>query len=386
MKRKLFGRELSICARLARFRGQLGAVIAATRRHSQRYWLRAAFVLLTSLTLQAAQAAIVTFSTTATQVCVGASGCGVAQQTLGGSVTLQFLPVASSTVNANPSTFASLGTLVVSCVGGGAACSSQSLAGLNVYINLAQTLPSAGFGSISGGVITGAISGTASSATITWSVPNTVSIGGIRYSIASNPSALSPPSTGGGQVTITTLITDATTSASPAMSYSPTAGSIITLTGGNFRVGTASIAVSGAGAFGSGQTTLSNCAVTGSGGSAFTTSLVPSNGLYNTSNTSGSIGLSCARPKVTAIVSLSCNETPGTTPGPIRTWTLVCPAMTTDGIDVDGDGSALPQTDGLLIVRYLLGFRGAALSSAAKPGAPRTDAIDLEAYLGALVP
>lgn len=162
-------------------------------------------VLLAAVSYAAlAEAATVTYSTTTSQLCIGASGCGVATQTIGGGsgVTVTFNPVASNTVNANPTTFASLGTLQVSCVGGGTACGGQSLAGMNLYINLSQTVPSAGFGSFVGGVMKGTLSGTASSASITWSVPNTVTIGSIYYAILPTTSGLPPVSTGGGQMTI----------------------------------------------------------------------------------------------------------------------------------------------------------------------------------------
>lgn len=55
--------------------------------------------------------------------------------------------------------------------------------------------------------------------------------------------------------------------------------------------------------------------------------------------------------------------------------------------DVDGDGQVLPTSDGLLVMRYLLGLRGSALIAGAVPaGAPRSTAPDIEAYLGLLMP
>ena len=51
-------------------------------------------------------------------------------------------------------------------------------------------------------------------------------------------------------------------------------------------------------------------------------------------------------------------------------------------LDVDGDGKVAATTDGLLMMRYLLGIRGAALiSGALAPGAARTLPADIEAYL-----
>lgn len=162
-------------------------------------------------------AAIITYSTTGSQLCIGAAGCGVATQTIGGGtgVTVTFNPIASSTVNANPTSFASFGEINIACVGGGTGCGNQSLAGLNLYLNISQTLPSpGGIASISAGVVLGSVSGTASSASLTWSVPNTVFIGGgsgISYSVLNNPLGLVPPSVNSGFTSIQANITDNST-------------------------------------------------------------------------------------------------------------------------------------------------------------------------------
>jgi hypothetical protein len=52
--------------------------------------------------------------------------------------------------------------------------------------------------------------------------------------------------------------------------------------------------------------------------------------------------------------------------------------------DFDGDGEMLPLTDGLAFVRYLFGFRGAALvQNAVDPvDCTRCDAVALEGYMG----
>jgi hypothetical protein len=166
----------------------------------------ALFAASTTLAM-AAQAQIVQYNTLASQLCVGASGCGVASQTLGGSLRVTFNPIASATVNANPTAFGSFGELVMSCVGGGTACASQSLAGLNLFINIAQFGPTGGNGSFSGGVMSGSMSGNASSASITWAVPNGVVIGDVTYSILNNPLGLVPPSVNAGFSNVQGLIT-----------------------------------------------------------------------------------------------------------------------------------------------------------------------------------
>jgi hypothetical protein len=59
-------------------------------------------------------------------------------------------------------------------------------------------------------------------------------------------------------------------------------------------------------------------------------------------------------------------------------------------LDIDGDGSFDPKTDGLLILRYLLGMRGTSLTANALATAPqvptRTLPVDIEAYIQGLMP
>lgn len=56
-------------------------------------------------------------------------------------------------------------------------------------------------------------------------------------------------------------------------------------------------------------------------------------------------------------------------------------------LDIDGDGQVRPLTDGLLIVRYLLGLRGTALiAGAVASGAPRGTTSLIEAYLASMTP
>jgi hypothetical protein len=164
--------------------------------------------LLLTLAAASAQAGPVSYSTTGSQLCVGAAGCGVSQQTIGSAVTVQFQPVSTSSISVTGQSFASLGQLVISCASGGTGCAEQSLEGLNLFITISQSVPSSGNASISGGAITGTIRGTASNAVITWSVPNTISIGAVSYAIANTPLALVPPSANGGVTTIQALVTD----------------------------------------------------------------------------------------------------------------------------------------------------------------------------------
>lgn len=56
-------------------------------------------------------------------------------------------------------------------------------------------------------------------------------------------------------------------------------------------------------------------------------------------------------------------------------------------LDIDGDGNWFAHTDGVLMLRYMLGLRGDALiANAFTPGAPRSTAALIEAQLGTLMP
>jgi len=65
----------------------------------------------------------------------------------------------------------------------------------------------------------------------------------------------------------------------------------------------------------------------------------------------------------------------------VTTAAIVAPTL-----DVDGNGTADPLTDGLLIIRYLFGLRGDALiAGAVAPLATRTTAEAIESYLQSLL-
>jgi hypothetical protein len=54
--------------------------------------------------------------------------------------------------------------------------------------------------------------------------------------------------------------------------------------------------------------------------------------------------------------------------------------------DIDANGSLAPLTDGLLVLRYLFGFRGATLvANVVGPGCTRCSAPAIEAYLASLL-
>ena len=84
--------------------------------------------------------------------------------------------------------------------------------------------------------------------------------------------------------------------------------------------------------------------------------------------------------------SLIMNATSGTA---IRISATDIEAYIAEGqihFDLDGDGEVLPLTDGLLLLRYLFGFRGDGLvANALGADANRTTSDQLEGYLGSLV-
>ncbi len=55
------------------------------------------------------------------------------------------------------------------------------------------------------------------------------------------------------------------------------------------------------------------------------------------------------------------------------------------GLDIDGDGRQDALTDGILLIRYMFGFRGDALvAGAVSPGAPRSSGADVAAWIAGL--
>ena len=50
-------------------------------------------------------------------------------------------------------------------------------------------------------------------------------------------------------------------------------------------------------------------------------------------------------------------------------------------MDIDGDGQISATTDGLILMRAMMGMSGTAVSSAAVPGSPRSDWLSIRAYL-----
>jgi len=68
-------------------------------------------------------------------------------------------------------------------------------------------------------------------------------------------------------------------------------------------------------------------------------------------------------------------------------WDAVLTFSVGDGIDVDDNGIYAATTDGLLLMRYVLGLRGSALiSGAVGAGATRTTSSQIETNIASLMP
>ena len=120
-----------------------------------------------------------------------------------GTLTLSFAGVPPSTVNANPTTNASLGTIITSATGTGATIAPNT----TLTINITQTVPSAGTGSVAG-TLTGTISQNSSNGQILFTVTS-ANINGVIYNVSNNPLDLVPPSTNNGETTVQARITSA---------------------------------------------------------------------------------------------------------------------------------------------------------------------------------
>lgn len=148
---------------------------------------------------KAANATPVTYSTTGS---FNGGGNSITFGSGGNLLNIAFTGV-SSTVDAIPSTFASLGQFQVTTTGSGATIAPNTTFSLTIT----QTVPGAGSGSLLG-TINGTISQNSSSGLVTFSV-SSVTINGVTYTLTNNPLPLVPPSTNNGITTVQSQITAA---------------------------------------------------------------------------------------------------------------------------------------------------------------------------------
>lgn len=167
-------------------------------RHLKPYLFAAALLLVVGLaSARSANAVPVTYSTT------GSFNGGSNSITFGsgGNLTTISFTGVSSTVNANPSTFASLGDFQTTVTGSGATITP----GTTFTLTITQTAPGAGSGALLG-TISGTVQQDSSSGLVTFSV-SSVTINGVTYSLTNNPLPLVPPSTNNGITSVQAQIT-----------------------------------------------------------------------------------------------------------------------------------------------------------------------------------
>ncbi len=116
----------------------------------------------------------------------------------------------------------------------------------------------------------------------------------------------------------------------PTLTYSPTTAAGVTFPSGPAGGVNSSIAITAAGAAGTGQSAVTGCAITGPGAASFgAVTITPADGIFNDVTTAGSIELSCTRGAAEATATLACTETatPTVAGSPFtRSWALTCPA------------------------------------------------------------
>lgn len=173
----------------------------------------------------AAYGGAVTFDTLQSQLCLGAFGCGVHTQVIGG-LQITFAGV-NQTIIASPGAGGFLGSLIVSCVGGGLGCVGGNLAGLNLYIVVTETSPLAGTVQLPTGVLAGTISGSSGVGTVNWVAGSGV-IGGSTFTPVSPIQVCNPSICSGGNVA--GVFTDApSTAPEPASAVSVASGLLLFL-------------------------------------------------------------------------------------------------------------------------------------------------------------
>ena len=143
--------------------------------------------------VQSAKAINVTYSTTGAPNIINAgSGSDTA--------TITFTGVSNVTVNANPTTFGSLGQFQLTSTGNGATFGSTPFT-----LTITQTVPSGGSGNFSA-TLAGTVQSNNSTVQVTFSTTQ-ITLGGVIYQLTSNPLTLVPPSTNNGVTTVQAQIT-----------------------------------------------------------------------------------------------------------------------------------------------------------------------------------
>lgn len=170
----------------------------------------------------------------------------------------------------------------------------------------------------------------------------------------------------------------------PVLAYSPPAASTVTFPGVNtvgLSTGTLMVTPSGGlGDGGNGISTVNGCAVTGAAAANFAGAAAVNLSFVGTTTTPQAISLTCTAGVAVRAATLSCNETRGSGPVTQRQWPLACPVACS--LDINADGALTANYDGVLLSRYLLGFRGSPLVQNVPLGASRPDAAAVASFIG----
>jgi hypothetical protein len=151
------------------------------------------------------------------------TGCGTQQITIGGTMTLTYLPTTGTSVSVDPyvdpTTFSNFGYLQFACVDGTTTCDPNGLqlpSGLSLIIQVNQATPDSLDGTIPNGLLQGSISGSSSGAYIQWAPGASVVLQGavdqVKYSILNPILGLTPPAScqGAGNCGETTIQSEIT--------------------------------------------------------------------------------------------------------------------------------------------------------------------------------
>ncbi len=172
-------------------------------------------------------AAIITYTTTGTF-----SGSGTSVQAISGG-TLTFLPPLTqpTVVNASPNSFVGFGDIIASTT----ATTPMSLpSGLILTITITQSGPTAGMSTLTG-TLSGMISNNSSSATFT-PLSSTTMIGGVTYAFTLPTTALVPPTSNAGDVSIQGIVTAPSTVPEPGTTVSLLSGVLLLGVGGALKI------------------------------------------------------------------------------------------------------------------------------------------------------
>ncbi|MFO1342482.1 MAG: hypothetical protein U1F05_05000 [Burkholderiales bacterium] len=286
-----------------------------------------------------------------------------------------YSPAAGGTVTATGGpTVGSTGSLSI----GVAVAVTGSGSGTNATTTTACTAPTAPFSGFTS-TPTAVGSGAVAPATLTGSCVTAVAAATQTLNCVETRGTTAVPVT-------FTLSCPAATTIPPSFAYSPAAGGTVTGTGATIVDTTAqlgvNVAISAAGlGTGTGATTSTTCAAPS----------LPFQGFGQTVTAMGTGAISggpltgtCAVGSAQATANLNCTENRGGTAVPVS-FQVVCPAPLT--LDADGSDTTsryAAATDGLLILRYMLGLNGTSLSAGAVGTTASRNASQIAAHLASL--